>query len=117
MDSKLIDGKFVGISIPHEKAANKENAGAHSSNDVLFAVVWPENQALFDMTFQVLYQQCHNSGTGGVATTTKTTSVTSAARSTTSDKTRAKGKEKQQWHNCNAKVTKEATAELDKNKP
>jgi signal recognition particle receptor subunit alpha len=96
---------------------NKENADtSDSSQDVLLAVVSPDNQTLFDKTFQVLFQRYRNSGTGGTAPT-KTASIPSSSNSSTSCKTtRGKGKEKRQWHDGNAKVTKEAMAELDRSK-
>jgi signal recognition particle receptor subunit alpha len=101
-------------------AVNQENVNTDSSShvhdDVLWTVVSHTNQARYDRTFQVIFQQYRTSSTGGGATT-KTASIASAANSSNaSSRTRGKGKEKRQWHDGDAKVTKEAMAELDRSK-
>lgn len=67
---------------------------------------YPENRELFDKTFGVLFKQHKNSQV-----------VSSSNKEITKQQAKKKGgKEKRQWHDGKAKVTKEAMAELDRSK-
>jgi signal recognition particle receptor subunit alpha len=73
----------------------------------------PLDTSMFDKTFQLLLKKFKNSDSSvGTNTTTSNGSRTTNSKDT---KVKAKkgGKEKRQWHDGKAKVTKEAMAELD----
>jgi signal recognition particle receptor subunit alpha len=85
---------------------NQEN----QENNVLL----PLENSLFDNTFQVLFKQ-HKSGK---VTATASNANTNNANNNNNKQSKSsnKGKEKRQWHDGKAKVTKEAMAELDRSK-
>ena len=70
---------------------------------------------LFDKTFKLLFKQHKSKGSGNNTSSIQksTKGDGKASASTTPSKNSNKGKEKRQWHDGNAKVTKEAMAELD----
>jgi signal recognition particle GTPase len=78
----------------------------------------PANNAedLFDKTFQALMQH-HKKNASNISKSTLSNSVNKQSTTTTSTKTSSgKGKEKRNWHDGKAKVTKEAMAGLDRSK-
>jgi len=80
------------------------------------AAVTLENQALFDKTFQIIFQQ-HRKESTVITTNFKTPNSNSTSSVNKSNQNNNKGgKEKRQWHDGKAKVTKKAMEELDKSK-
>ncbi len=71
----------------------------------------PMDTSLFDKTFQLLFKKYKNSDLTVTSSNIGTAANTKSSKGT---KTKATGlKEKRQWHDGKAKVTKEAMAELD----
>jgi signal recognition particle receptor subunit alpha len=100
------------------QAANRENdrnGTAAMDAAALVKLMTPEHRALFDKTFSILFQQHRQ--VGGVMNVSKYDHKTTKAAATAAAATKStKGKEKRQWHDGNAKVTKESMAELDRSK-
>lgn len=70
---------------------------------------YPETSELFDKTFRVLFKQHKNSQVAS-------NSSKGAAGNIKQQQQKKGGKEKRQWHDGKAKVTKESMAELDRSK-
>mmetsp|Transcript_22494 Transcript_22494/g.25316 ORF Transcript_22494/g.25316 Transcript_22494/m.25316 type:complete len:582 (-) Transcript_22494:62-1807(-) len=82
----------------------------------IVATAKPENQALFDKTFQIIFQQ-HRKESTVITTNSKTPNSSGTSSVNKSNQNNNKGgKEKRQWHDGKAKVTKKAMEELDKSK-
>jgi signal recognition particle receptor subunit alpha len=77
----------------------------------------PANDAedLFDKTFQALMQH-HKKNASNISKSTSSNSVNKQSTITSPKTNSGKGKEKRNWHDGKAKVTKEAMAELDRSK-
>ena len=76
----------------------------------------PLDTTPFDKTFQLLfkqYKQNPSTAVGGTAAAAAAASSSKSNKSATNASKSKKGKEKRQWHDGKAKVTKEAMAELD----
>lgn len=107
----------VASASGEEEEEDKEN-DANTAKQ-LFKACSPENQELFDKTFQVLFQK-YRSAMPSSSSSSHNHNITApknAAKPTSSNTaSNSKGKEKRQWHDGKAKVTKEAMAELDRSK-
>ena len=86
-----------------EDEGAKENSSVLANNSV-------ENQELFDKTFKILFKQHKNNNTSATVSKAK---KPSKSQQTSQKAAKRGGKEKRQWHDGKAKVTKEAMAELD----
>lgn len=93
-----------------QSAGGTDNDDADAENTSVLANI---DRSLFDKTFQVLFKK-HKSNPN-VAVTTKTLKTTASGGSKQQTPKKG-GKEKRQWHDGKAKVTKEAMAELDRSK-
>lgn len=108
---------FLSVASASGEEEDKEN-DANTAKQ-LFKACSPENQELFDKTFQVLFQK-YRSAMPSSSSSSHNHNITApknAAKPTSSNTaSNSKGKEKRQWHDGKAKVTKEAMAELDRSK-
>jgi signal recognition particle GTPase len=77
----------------------------------------PANNAqdLFDKTFQALMQH-HKKNASNISKSSSSNSVSKQSTTISTKTSSGKGKEKRNWHDGKAKVTKEAMAELDRSK-
>ena len=110
---------FVQASSASTTSSSSSASSLNPKHDNYRNASSSQNQALFDKTFQVLFQQ-HRTTTA-TATTTTTTKHSSSNKNTNNANTKTGtggggGKEKRLWHDGKAKVTKEAMAELDRSK-
>jgi signal recognition particle receptor subunit alpha len=92
--------------------SDKENISSSSGLESILAAVTPDNQALFDKTFQLLYRKHRSTSGPSSSAPTKATSKSNSLATIA----KVGGKEKRQWHDGKAKVTKEAMAELDRSR-
>jgi len=82
----------------------------------IVATAKPANQALFNKTFQIIFQQ-HRKESTVTTTNSKTPNSSGTSSVNKSNQNNNKGgKGKRQWHDGKAKVTKKAMEELDKSK-
>jgi signal recognition particle GTPase len=85
------------------------------------AAATSENQALFGKTFQIIFRQHrkeskNNSGLAVTTTTAANSNDNKNNNNNHNNNNNKGGKEKRQWHDGKAKVTKKAMEELDKSK-
>jgi signal recognition particle GTPase len=101
-------------------AAAAVDAGVRDQQELsIAAAATSENQALFGKTFQILFQQHRKESKnnyGPAATTTTAANSNDNKNNHNHNNNNKGGKEKRQWHDGKAKVTKKAMEELDKSK-
>ena len=98
------------------RAKEEEQSEKDESQDDPNAVANAMKEHLFEKTFQLLFKQHKSQGSSfGASSGNKGDDGKNQKQSapTTPAKNSNKGKEKRQWHDGKAKVTKEAMAELD----
>jgi len=88
--------------LQEEKSEEEEDEGPMDES-------YPENTDLFDAAFRVLFKQHKSNPSAPIQS--KTTNQKQQQQ-----QSKKGGKEKRQWHDGKAKVTKEAMAELDRSK-
>ncbi|KAG7340132.1 signal recognition particle receptor [Nitzschia inconspicua] len=109
---------FIKASSKKESATSTDTSSSNCNDDVVLimtTVASPENQSSFDRTFQVLFQR-HRNNTSTGDSTSAAKSIGSTSKNNPPGKQGGKGKEKRQWHDGKAKVTKGTMAELDRSK-
>ncbi|KAL3913346.1 MAG: hypothetical protein SGARI_000703, partial [Bacillariaceae sp.] len=110
--AKLLQASLQEYQLFSQATAVESKENGMDATTALLSLATPEHQALFDKTFSVLFQKYRQvGGTAVVSAAAKDANKTKASPSKS-----AKGKEKRQWHDGKAKVTKEAMAELDRSK-
>mmetsp|Transcript_8508 Transcript_8508/g.20481 ORF Transcript_8508/g.20481 Transcript_8508/m.20481 type:complete len:567 (+) Transcript_8508:2939-4639(+) len=90
--------------LQEEKSEEEEDEGPMDES-------YPENTDLFDAAFRVLFKQHKSNPSAPIQSKT-----TNQKQQQQQQQSKKGGKEKRQWHDGKAKVTKEAMAELDRSK-
>ena len=94
-------------------------AGVRDQQELsIAAAATSENQALFGKTFQIIFRQHRkeSKNNSGPAVTAANSNDNKNNNNNSNNNNNKGGKEKRQWHDGKAKVTKKAMEELDKSK-